>query len=223
MIAIGYIRVSTEEQVQNGVSLDMQETKIRQYCMLHDLELAGIYGDRGISAKNTEARPGVMAVLHMVDKQRIDAVVVYKLDRLVRSTVDALNIAQQLDRKGVGLHSITEKFDTRSAVGELIFTLMAALAQMERKLIGERTCAALRSKQEKGQRISRFAPYGYEFDGKGNLLKSSTEQEAIQRIKELAHTGKSLGRISNALADKGFLARSGKPLSKSTINKILNR
>lgn len=222
MNAVGYIRVSTEDQAQNGVSLEMQTTKIRQYCDLHDINLVGIYGDPGISAKNTEKRPGVTAVMHLVGKKRVDAVIIYKLDRLVRSTVDALDIAQRMDKCGVGLHSITEKFDTRSAVGELIFTLMAALAQMERKLIGERTAAALQSMKANGQRVSRHAPIGWRFVD-GVVVQDLKEQAAILYAKALHEdNGKwSLSQISTKLYLAGFKARSGRAYSKSTIQKMI--
>ncbi|MEW6351712.1 MAG: recombinase family protein, partial [Thermodesulfobacteriota bacterium] len=107
--AVGYIRVSTQEQAQEGVSLEMQIAKIKAYSDLNDLFLAGIYGDPGISGKSIKARPGIQAVLSLVKAKRIGAVVVYKLDRLGRNTIETLDIAKRMDKAGVALHSITER------------------------------------------------------------------------------------------------------------------
>ena len=101
--AIGYIRVSTDEQAKEGVSLENQEAKIRAYCDLKDLELLEIVQDAGISAKNLR-RPGVQKVLEMAQEKMVDAVVVYKLDRMFRSTVDALETTKMFDEWGVKDH-----------------------------------------------------------------------------------------------------------------------
>jgi DNA invertase Pin-like site-specific DNA recombinase len=94
---IGYIRVSTDEQAIEGVSLKNQEEKIRSYCDLKDFELLEIVNDSGISAKNLR-RPGAQKVIEMAQKKMVDAVVVYKLDRMFRSTVDALETTKQFDK-----------------------------------------------------------------------------------------------------------------------------
>jgi DNA invertase Pin-like site-specific DNA recombinase len=116
--AVGYIRVSTEGQAIDGVSLDQQEAKIRGYCTLNEIELVSICSDAGLSAKRADNRPELQQALAMIDNGQADALVVYKLDRLARCTIDALEIAQTLDKRGASLHSITEKLDTRSAMGK---------------------------------------------------------------------------------------------------------
>jgi DNA invertase Pin-like site-specific DNA recombinase len=115
MTAIGYIRVSTEDQAKEGVSLDSQRAKIQAYCDLKDLELREVIEDAGISAKNLR-RPGAQKVLKLTRKKEIDAVVVYKLDRFFRSTIDALETTKAFDKWGVSFHSIEETLDTRSAM-----------------------------------------------------------------------------------------------------------
>ena len=100
MTAIGYCRVSTEDQAKEGVSLDNQKSKIKAYCELKDFELREIVEDAGISAKNLR-RPGVQKVLRLASGKEIDAVVVYKLDRIFRSTVDALETTKAFDKWGV--------------------------------------------------------------------------------------------------------------------------
>ena len=136
MPAIGYVRVSTEDQAKEGVSLDNQKSKIVAYCQLKDLDLSEIIEDAGISAKNLK-RPGVQRVLKLARTKQVDAIVVYKLDRIFRSTTDALETTKLFEKWAVSFHSIEETLDTQSAMGRFFFTLTAALAEMEMLDAGE--------------------------------------------------------------------------------------
>src|SRR5258708_6231902 len=91
--AVGYIRVSTTRQVENGVSLEMQRTKIKQWCMLHDYKLVAIFEDAGVSGTR-EDRPGLAKALKACTKGT--ALVVYKLDRLGRSTLHVLELGKKI-------------------------------------------------------------------------------------------------------------------------------
>ncbi|MFC1539218.1 recombinase family protein [Candidatus Latescibacterota bacterium] len=97
MNAIEYIRVSTDEQAGHGVSLDNQKAKIRAYAEVKEVELIEIVEDAGISAKNLN-RPGVQRVLDIAKSKKVDAVIVYKLDRMFRNTIDALETTKLFDR-----------------------------------------------------------------------------------------------------------------------------
>lgn len=105
MSAIGYIRVSTEDQAKEGVSLDNQRSKINAYCQLKDLDLSEMVEDAGMSAKNSR-RVGVQKVLKLARRKEIDAIVVYRLDRIFRSTLDALETTKAFEKWGVSFHSI---------------------------------------------------------------------------------------------------------------------
>jgi len=95
--------VSTEEQAAHGISLDAQRAKIEAYALTKDLSLVGIVEDDGKSAKDLR-RPGVQKVLEMVKRKEVDAVIIVKLDRMFRNTVDALNTAKDFDRRGSACH-----------------------------------------------------------------------------------------------------------------------
>jgi DNA invertase Pin-like site-specific DNA recombinase len=192
MTAIGYVRVSTEDQAKEGVSLDNQKAKIEAYCHLKDLELTEVVEDAGISAKNLR-RPGVQKVLRMARKKQVDAIVVYKLDRIFRSTVDALETTKMFDKWGVSFHSIEETLDTQSAMGRFFFTLTAALAEMERRIIGERTKVALLHKRSRQEKTGGDIPFGYDLTPAGLLIKNHTEQKVIRLIRRL-HQLNSKGR-----------------------------
>jgi site-specific DNA recombinase len=218
--AVGYIRVSTEEQSREGVSMEMQAAKIRAYCDLNDLELIGIVEDAGISGKSIKARPGIQTVLNMVTARKVDAVIVYKLDRLSRNTVETLNMVSLIDKSDVALHSITEKLDTQSAICRFVVRTLASLAEMERDLISERTTAALQCKKANGEKTGGFDPYGYR-SVEGKLVADITEQQVLNRIKALRAAGESTRAIARKLHEEGLTTRKGTQFSQSQIMRIL--
>src|SRR5208337_4945926 len=104
--ALGYRRISKDEE--NSVSLDYQGAEIEKYCQAHGLLLTGIEEDNGISGKSIKARPGVQRVLLAVDTQAVDAVVIFKSDRMSRDGMESLQIEKLFLRKGVQYLSVTE-------------------------------------------------------------------------------------------------------------------
>ncbi len=220
--AIGYIRVSTEEQATEGVSLDAQRAKIEAWCQLNDFELLEVCADEGISGKRADNRPGLQEALNRVCREKA-ALVVFKLERMIRSTRDAIEIAELLRRAGADLVSLTERIDTTSPMGEFFYVLMAAMAQLERRQIGERTKAALGFMRANGQRISRFAPFGYRQSGEDQWEEDTHEQEAVRLILRLRDHGFSLRQIGAELESQGFLNRRGRRLGISVIRCIIRR
>jgi site-specific DNA recombinase len=221
MRAIGYIRVSTEDQANGGVSLDSQKAKIKTYCDLKDIELMEIIEDAGISAKDMK-RPGAKKVLEMASQKEVDAVIVYKLDRMFRSTIDALNTTRMFDTLGVSFHSIHESLDTKSALGNFFFTLTAALAEMERRLIGERTQVALQHKKAKGERIGHI-PFGYRLaDDEIHLTKDTGEQAVLKNITSMRRKGLSIRKIADHLNAREILNRGApwNPMSVTRVGKL---
>jgi site-specific DNA recombinase len=223
MKAIGYVRVSTQGQVDNGVSLEMQETRIRAYCEFNDLDLVDVITDAGLSGKNVTGRPGAQMLLGMIQARKGDAVVIYKLDRLGRSTSDLLDIAKLMEKKSVTLHSLTEKLDTSTPHGKFFFTLTGALAEMERGIVSERTKSAMSQKRANRQRISGQAEFGFEFDVDGNVVQNDHEQTIIAKIRDLSSQGMSIRNIQAELTREDYLSRNGKPLSIATIHGILRK
>jgi len=205
--AIGYVRVSTDEQAREGISLENQEAKIKAYCELNGLELKEVVADEGLSAKNLN-RPGIKKILSQAWDKEIDAIVVYKLDRAFRSTIDALEVTSELDRCGVGFHSINERLDTKSPLGKLFFTLIAGVAEMERGVIAERTSDALRRKIEKGEHVGHI-PYGYQMEN-GKLIPFLPEQEIIKLAKELRVRGYTFQAIAEEFKTRGIRTKRGK-------------
>lgn len=220
MKAVGYARVSSEEQAKEGVSLDHQKSKIRSYCDLKDLQLIETMEDGGISAKNLN-RPGMQRVLQMVENKEVDSVVVYKLDRMFRSTVDALETTRRFDKSGIAFHSIQETLDTRSAMGRFFFTLIAALAEMERGLVGERTKAVLQHKKQKGE-VWGPIPYGYE-EHKNRIRPEKSEQKTIGYILRLWKKGWNYSRISRRLNQREIKTKKGNVWFPQTVKNVVKQ
>ena len=220
MKAIGYIRVSTEEQANEGVSLAAQEAKIRAYCELHDMELVGVLGDAGLSGKHTK-RPQLQEVLRRVEAHEVQAVVVYKLDRLSRRAVDTLTMVEAIEKAGAAFHSIQEKVDTKSAMGRFFLTITAAFAQMERDMIGERTSEALRYKLAQGEHVGR-TPFGFRIDGK-RLAEIHEQAHVIEAILAWRESGMSLRAIAAELNAQGYPTQRGGTWRPQTVKNIIER
>ncbi|MEO5345829.1 MAG: recombinase family protein [Magnetococcus sp. YQC-9] len=219
-VAIGYTRVSTTDQAMEGVSLEAQEAKIRSWCDLNGYTLVGIYVDAGISGKRTDNRPELQRALTACSKH--GALVVYSLSRLARSTRDTLDIADRLQRKGIDLVSLSEKIDTTSASGKMVFRLLAVLAEFERDQISERTSAALQHKRAKGELVGAV-PHGSSLAANGiTLTPNAAEQEAMALAKQLRGEGYTLQKICDHLTASGFQPR-GQRWHPKSISNILTK
>lgn len=217
--ALGYTRVSSAEQANEGISLQNQREKIQAYCALHEMELVELIEDAGKSGKDLN-REGLQDILSQLAK--VDAVVVYKLDRLSRKVLDTLGMIEIFEKEKVIFHSITEKIDTDTAMGRFFLNITASFAQMERDLISERTRDALQSKIQRGERAGQI-PYGFRLGEDGNkLVEHPVEQKTIELIKELREQGFSLRKICKALTRKG-LEPQGQGWHPQTIKNILDR
>lgn len=219
--AIGYVRVSTKDQAENGVSVDMQRQKIQQYCDFYELELVEILEDAGKSGK-TLNRPAAQELIAKVNDKSFDALVIYKLDRLGRSVIDLIGLAQQLEKKGIALHSINERLDTTSSLGRFFFAVIAALAQLERDIIAERTAEALQLKIQRGEKIGARPPVGKMFIG-DKVVDDPYTSRVIDLIKEFREEGCSMNKIGLKLAAEGFLSSTGKPYCRETLTLLLKK
>ena len=169
MVAIGYVRVSTDRQAEQGVSLEAQEAKIRAMATVQGTELLDVIVDGGESAKSL-TRPGVERLLALINAGKVDAVIIAKLDRLTRSVKDLGSLLELLEKRKVALISVAESLDTGSAAGRLVITIMAAVSQWEREAIGERTRDALRHKRAQGERTGNV-PYGFRLAADGRHVE----------------------------------------------------
>ncbi len=217
--ACGYVRVSTLEQADEGLSLDAQQAKIQSYCLAHDIPLGEVYADRGISGRRTCNRPGLEAAISHACRTKGPLVVV-SLSRLARSTRDAILIAERLERCGAQLVLISESVDTRSAAGRMFYSVLAAIAQFESDLIGERTSFALRYKREQGRRWCRDCPFGFRWRA-GRLQEDPDEQRTLSIMHSLRRRGLSYREIAKRLETRGVKNRDGRPFPFQRIAVLL--
>jgi DNA invertase Pin-like site-specific DNA recombinase len=218
MRAVGYVRVSTQGQADDGVSLEAQRAKLAAYCQLNDGELLEVFADEGVSGTD-RSRAGLAAAMALAKKHRA-ALVVYSLSRLTRSTRHALELADELERAGCDLVSLSEKIDTTTPAGRMVFRLLAALAEFERDQTAARTSDALQHLKRQGRRYGTV-PHGMRAVEGGRLEQDQAEQEILRIVRELRADGMSLREISAELASRGAFNRQGRPFNPKSLRSIL--
>src|SRR6516165_1586157 len=221
--ALGYIRVSSEEQADSGLGLEARRQRIAAYCNMKGLHLAEVYEDPGISgAKPLASRPAGSELPAAAHKGNT-LVIVSKLDRLFRSVADAANVIADFDKKGIQLVSIAESFDMSSPYGRAMAQMASVFAELERAMIQERTRAAMNVKRSRGERISGHAPYGSDFGTAGRLVSNDREQSIISRMRQLRSDGMSFRGIASRLDREGIRPKRGKQWIHTTVKSILMR
>ena len=221
--ALGYARVSTDEQAREGVSLDVQRSRIRAYCEAKELELVDMLTDDGVSGK-TLKRPALRELVRRCERGDVAHVVVVKLDRLTRRTRDLLSLVDDLFlARQIELHSVSESLDTSTPHGRFVLTLFGGLAQMERELIGERTRAAMAFKREQRQPTGP-PPLGYRSNGsREQMVAVPSELEVVRSIIERWRRGGSYLGIAAELNAEGISTKQGKRWHASTVRAIVQR
>lgn len=149
MKAALYVRVSTDSQTTLN-----QRRELEAYCGRQGWDVAQVYDDTGISGAKAE-RPALNQMLKDAASQKFDVLVVWKIDRLARSTSNLLSILQQLQAAGVGFVATTQQIDTTTAYGRMVLTFLAAIAEFERELIRERVVSGIARAQADGVKCGR--------------------------------------------------------------------
>jgi site-specific DNA recombinase len=207
MQVVGYVRVSTEDQARDGVSMRAQQAKLEAYCLVKDWTLLKVIRDEGASAKHLK-RPGLEALLSLVTSRQVEAVIIYKLDRLTRSVSDLDKLVRLFDKAGVALVSLQESLDATTATGRLMMNLLASVSQWEREVIGERTRDALQHLKSQGKRYCHTV-----YDN----------PEVIALMHRLRATGQSYAAIAQHLHEAGVPTAQGGPWQAMVVWGIVRR
>jgi DNA invertase Pin-like site-specific DNA recombinase len=146
-----YARVSTSG---NGQSPEMQLRELREYCERRGWQITGEYIDAGVSGAK-DSRPELNRLMAEAHRRRFDAVVVWKFDRFARSVSHLLRALDTFNSLGIAFVSLSEQIDTTTPAGKMVFTVLGAVAELERSLISERVKAGLRNATAKGKHIGR--------------------------------------------------------------------
>lgn len=220
MKVIGYVRVSTEEQADQGVSLAAQEERIHAYAKLYGLELVYMFREEGVSASTLE-RPKLQEALRSLESGAAEALVVAKLDRLTRSLPDLLALIGEYFSDSYALMSVAEQLDPRTASGRLVMNILGAVAQWELETISERTKAALKYKRDRGEYTGGGVPYGFKVSEDKTLVASPFEQAGIALAWRLRGEGRTLRDIGKELLLQGFPPRQGDAWSAQQVKRLL--
>jgi DNA invertase Pin-like site-specific DNA recombinase len=203
MATFGYCRVSTARQATEGESLDVQRRQIEGYGLMQGLVINEIIIEEGVSGSVPVAqRPAAGPLLASLTAG--DVVIAPKLDRLFRSALDALQVVEELRRRGVRLHLLDLGGDIAgNGLSKLFLTIAAAFAEAERDRIRERVGQVKADQRKRARFLGGHKPFGFHIDDDGALVEDPAEQAAIWRMVSLRKRGKSLRAIQTALASKG--------------------
>lgn len=203
---IGYCRVSTDEQALYGYGLDAQESKLRDYARRHSAEMI-VMRDEGISGKSLE-RPALMRALSKIAAGEADGLVVTKLDRLSRSAIDFMLLAEWFETAKAQLVVMDVQMDTSTPTGRMMSQMLAVLGEFERGLIAERTRNALAAARAQGRPIGPPAV--------------GDRPELASRIRGMRESGATLQAICDALNAEGVpTARGGSMWRPSAVQAVL--
>lgn len=229
----GYVRVSTDEQAEEGTSIGSQIRQIQHYARTFGVELPPdrIYVDDGWSGRDLN-RPAMARLRADVKAGRVDCVLVAKLDRLSRNLRDTVNLClgewqdEAAEGRRAVLKSISEPFDTFTDFGRMVFGLLAMFAEFERRRIAERTWSGKAARAEEGRNAGHRAPYGYRLvpapDGRGSLFALVPEEaEAIRQICRLYQCGAGDRQIALRLNEEGRRFRGGRLWQAQQVARVL--
>ena len=214
-----YVRVSTDDQRDNGYSIDSQLRMIKEYCEKNDYSIVDVYNDAGHSGKDL-MRPEMQRLLADIKSKKIDKLIAIKVDRLTRNNYDGFWLLNYCEEHDVKIELILEPYDVSTANGEMIFGMNLVFGQRERKEIGARTKRAMGEMALEKIHPSK-APYGYIRNKEtGHLEIDPIEAQVVKEIFGLCKQGKSTRSIATIMKDNNAYLKQGKWAS-DRIYKIL--
>jgi site-specific DNA recombinase len=161
--AAGYVRVSTQDQAKEGESVFTQRRAIADYAKSQGWSLVEIYSDAGISGSSADKRLGLQSMLRDAEQAKFDYLIIHRLSRLGRNARDLLNHVDQLDACKVRLVSLKEQIDLSSPYGRALFTMLSAIAQLEREIIVEQSTENRVGRGKKGTPTAGTLPFARSF------------------------------------------------------------
>ena len=210
-LALLYARVSTQMQVNDGMSLDAQERDLKRAAEHAGFTSFELLREEGRSGKSIKGRPILKAALERLDKGEAAAIFVTRIDRLARSTQDFLTIVDSAHKNGWRIVMLDLNLDTASYQGRFVVTIMSALAEMERAIIAERQKDVHRDRREKGK------IWGVDLG-----LKTKVSAEVRSQISECRSLGMSYNKIAEKLNDEKIPPTRGAKWYASTVHSLVN-
>lgn len=215
-----YVRVSTQDQAEEGYSIEEQTDKLMKYCDIKDWHVHDVYVDPGFTGSNID-RPAMKRLIQDAANGRINTVLVYKLDRLSRSQKDTLYLIEDVFAKhGVDFVSLNENFDTSSAFGKAMIGILSVFAQLEREQITERMQMGKLGRAKSGKAMSWVRPpFGYKYED-GAYIVDELQAEVIRYVYKKYLAGISVTRLRDMLNEAGHIGKDI-PWSHRTLGTLL--
>ncbi len=219
-----YTRKSTEEGLEMEFnSLDAQREACEAYIASQKAEgwvlVPDRYDDGGFSGGTLE-RPALKRLMADIEARRVDIVVVYKIDRLTRALMDFSRLIEVLDRNSVTFVSVTQAFNTTTSMGRLTLNVLLSFAQFEREVTGERIRDKVAASRKKGMWMGGWAPLGYDIRDRKLIINAKEAAHVRFMFERFARLG-SVTKLLPILATEGIKAKSGKPVEKGYLYRII--
>jgi site-specific DNA recombinase len=222
--AVGYIRVSTQMQVEDGQSLEAQKNMILKFCIDNKMDFVKIYDDKGLSAKDYAKRPGLLLLLEELEPETV--IITYSLSRISRTMKHIYELLDKIKEKDCELYLIDQpNLDFNNANSKFMFNVMASMTEYERMMTGSRVSATMQSMSREG-RLKTKPKYGWrveEVDGKKTHVEDEAEQKVIKKIGELIENDPriTIKAIIDVLERDGVKMRKAKKIYNSVISRII--
>lgn len=219
MDSIGYVRVSTDQQIE-GISLDNQRERIANYCQYKGFNLNEIIEDAGVSGGKNKGRQGFNLLLDKLETKRYATLVLYSLERLSRDMLTLLALERLLDEYDVELHTVEGQIDTSTPDGFMNYAMRSFLGEMERRQVKYRTKRAMEH-MKKNKAVVGHVPFG--FHRKGDvLIEHADEQRVIEIVNNLYASGNNLTKICRELSERHIRTRNGKPFVQMQVKRLIS-
>ena len=216
---IGYTRVSTFRQADEGISIEAQKSKIKKWCDLNNAYLLEVFSDNGLSGTSSN-RPGFQAALNATIENKA-IFVCYSMSRFYRGTLETLRLTERLENQGCDLVFINEQIDTTSPGGKMVFRIMAAMNEFEVDQIRERTKMALDFRKSQGKKLGGDVQYGFNADPEGYLTVNPKEQKVIKIIDKQLGSGKNYSQIAAYLNKNKHKTKRGSMWYPQTVKNVV--
>ena len=225
-----YTRVSTNEQYEEGFSLEEQDRIGIKYCSDNGYEVFKIYSDKGISGKSISGRPAMKEMLKDAEEKKFDMVITWKINRVARNMLDLLKIVDLLDKNDIAFKSYSENFETETPMGKFSLQMMGAVGELERGTIAQNVKMGMMARAREG-RWNGGIVFGYDVKERENstnkkrrdteLIINEKEAEVIKTIFTMYSEGNGYKAITNYINKFGYTTKKGKPFSVGSIKDIL--
>ena len=215
---IGYVRVSTEIQVEKDNSVRNQTSSIKKYCESVGYDLVGMFQDEGISGLRND-REGLNKMMSVIKRDNVDMVVVYSLSRLGRKLVDVIGWIDDLEKKNVEFLSIKENFGSSGVVGKLMMNILGSINEFEVGVLSERIRDVKKFKKNKKEVYGGKICFGWKRDN-DILIRDEDELKVLDDINDMRVMGWSYIRISNYLNSNGVVSKNGGKWYSSSVRSV---